>query len=155
MYNAFVFPSFPQKFLCDSSSLKFLHGNGFDFNRLIEKGVTYCNPEHQKKLESFSERKQVPIIVTRERDVEYAMNVTDKLREWLENTQEEEFSVEERNPFLRKLIYQTSEAFGDRVHVLSEKKEPNKIFFTRTDTEEKLNQHKQKEQARIIGNFLL
>ncbi|XP_037093747.1 poly(A)-specific ribonuclease PARN-like, partial [Pollicipes pollicipes] len=45
-FNFYLFPRHPSQgsFLCQPSSLEFLSGNGFDFNKLIKDGVPYLKP---------------------------------------------------------------------------------------------------------------
>ena len=58
-YSAHIFPSETSTFLSDSSSLIFLRKNNFDFNKMIDEGISYNTTEQQKKLEEHLEKKQI------------------------------------------------------------------------------------------------
>jgi hypothetical protein len=44
----------PFRFLCQTSSLDFLIGQGFDFNKLIRDGVSYLRPAELGKQKKHS-----------------------------------------------------------------------------------------------------
>ncbi|XP_037093748.1 poly(A)-specific ribonuclease PARN-like, partial [Pollicipes pollicipes] len=59
-FNFYLFPRHPSQgsFLCQPSSLEFLSGNGFDFNKLIKDGVPYLKPAQVETLRDQLERQQ-------------------------------------------------------------------------------------------------
>ncbi|GAB0088463.1 PARN [Sergentomyia squamirostris] len=123
-FNIYLYPRGRKSvFRFEGSCLDFLAGNGFDFNKLFTKGVTYCSVHDAEKLKGQlakkhkEKRKQ---LISKEPDVSSHIQVPEQEQEvvnkaceeidkFLESADQEEVVFDSYNGFQRKLIYQTIE----------------------------------------------
>ena len=179
-YNIFVYPqSKNATFLCQGSSLSFLAGNGFDFNKLFTSGISFCNAAEEEKLRSevkekralrmeqlkqrvaneeidISKRNFIPIP---ENELEMLGNVQQKIQSIVDGKLLET-SFDNLNPFQRKLVYELIEKeFNNKVSTSVKTIENNrKALFVeskRTEEEEmKIENNRQKEEEACINEIV-
>ena len=108
-----------RRFLSQTSSIDFLIGQGFDFNKLFKEGVPYLLPSELDKLkEGLKERQENK---RRLSQVDHSENlqvrVPEEQEEWLEKQMaaieqflktdgQESFIMDKCNGFQRRLVYQ-------------------------------------------------
>ncbi|KAG9294617.1 hypothetical protein G9A89_008096 [Geosiphon pyriformis] len=120
-FNFYIFPANADRkdfndlcFLCSGSSLQFLSKCGFDFNKLIKKGIPWLNRTNERKLtirrENFAQRQ-----IDNPLDEETKLHVDNALKlveAWVENPLAEELVIE--TPSIRQkrlLLQETRERF--------------------------------------------
>lgn len=100
--HSFNFNLFPNKcsllprdeceryFLCQSSSLKFLIENNFDFNKLIKDGISYVNLPQMKFIKDrLSDKKSNPITVETEESKKFLNDIAAKIKEFMASSENE------------------------------------------------------------------
>ena len=125
-YNFYVWPrpcsrNAPDpRFLVQTSSIDFLIGQSFDFNKLFKHGISYLRPGEMAKLtDSLKERQEVrrqrllgqeninhPIPIPEEQE-EFLKDVHKQIEEFLAGD-DEQMELGKCNGFQRRLIYQTA-----------------------------------------------
>ncbi|CAL8117082.1 unnamed protein product [Orchesella dallaii] len=116
-YNFYIFPkqfttNAPNvRFLCEASSLEFLASWGFDFNKLIYKGIPYLTLAVEQKMKDTYDKKQLYLA----EENSTPLPVPENLRKFMEETQKQvknlvsgelkELLLDDLNPFQRKLIF--------------------------------------------------
>lgn len=128
-YNFYIFQSGANKFvpdhrfLCQSSSLDFLSGSGFDFNKLFKEGISYLNStEEEKYRASLSDVQKVRANklhnnFTPEKchqamsaeDKEVVNNIFNEIHNFIASDKEEHV-LPKCNAYIRRLVYQQAEA---------------------------------------------
>jgi len=126
-YNVYVWPrpagrgAPDRRFLSQTSSIDFLIGQGFDFNKLFKEGVPYLMPsELDKQREGLRERQEIRRRLNQvEQPENLKVRVPEEQVEWLEKQmaaieefmkaeEQESFLMEKCNGFQRRLVYQTA-----------------------------------------------
>ena len=108
-----------RRFLSQTSSIDFLIGQGFDFNKLFKEGVPYLMPsELDKQREGLRERQEIRRRLNQaEQPENLKVRVPEEQLEWLEKQMtaievfmktdgQESFLMEKCNGFQRRLVYQ-------------------------------------------------
>ncbi|XP_001634577.2 poly(A)-specific ribonuclease PARN [Nematostella vectensis] len=170
-FNFYIFPrqihrSTPDvRFLCQSSSLDFLSGHNFDFQKWITQGISYLRPYDEQKLrDNFQERQaehsfgpftsppvhsptgsstknvyKTPVIVPPEHQ-EFVSGACSKIEEMVKDPDGKRTSLPPCNGYLRKLIYQTvKHRFRSGIHLEKNMNEKKECFIvaTKVDDNEK------------------
>ena len=128
-YNFYIIPqSKKQRFKCQGESMSFLARNNFDFNKLYQSGISYCNLVEEKKLrEKFEEKKsnysednnELGTVPVPEEEKEALDNINKIVTEFLKSNEVEKV-IGNVNAFQRRLIYQNlEEKFGKNIFVSS------------------------------------
>ena len=126
-------------------------------------GISYCTIEQEKKMEEFLEKKRVyeKLILKDEKSKKYLSEKELEIGEWLQYTEAEKLEFNEDNSFLRRVIFQAIESFGDQVFIPSERSDRNSIVVLRVRSSEHLNDLKnveldaqKKKIQQKIGLFL-
>jgi len=132
-YNVYVWPrpvgrgAPDRRFLSQTSSIDFLIGQGFDFNKLFKEGVSYLLPSELDKLkEGLKERQENKRRLSQvDQSENLKVRVPEEQEEWLEKQMaaieqflktggQESFLMDKCNGFQRRLVYQTArERFPD------------------------------------------
>ncbi|XP_053607245.1 poly(A)-specific ribonuclease PARN-like isoform X2 [Plodia interpunctella] len=126
-YNFYLFPrgnyALEKIFLCQSSSLDFLAAQGFDFNKWIKDGISYATEpieQHMRarileKQSSDSERQHIPVPDENKQQIE---DICKKVKDFIDNNDQEEMTIDRCNPFIRRLLFQElGSKFKDEVLV--------------------------------------
>ena len=108
-----------RRFLSQTSSIDFLIGQGFDFNKLFKEGVSYLLPSELDKLkEGLKERQENKRRLSQVDQTEnLKVRVPQEQEEWLEKQMaaidqflktegRESFLMDKCNGFQRRLVYQ-------------------------------------------------
>lgn len=167
-FNFYVFPKpynrqMPDmRFLCQSSSLDFLAGQGFDFNKWVYHGIPFLLPSDEDKLRRMvsanhdqavhngasstpgSEEKVVPIPPAFEKTIELIMQ---KVEKFVKDPEQKSLSLPPSSPLLRKLVYSSAKAVHKTgLHLESKKNDDNEkfIMITKCSEEEKKDLVKEK-----------
>lgn len=175
-YNIYVYPqSKNATFLSQGQSLSFLAANGFDFNKLFMSGISYCNSIEEEKLRKEMEEKQAirleqlkqrvtnemidtsnrNFTVVPENELEMLSNVHEKIKNIVDGKLLN-FSLDNLNPFQRKLVYELIEKeFSNKVSTSVKAIENNRkalIIETKRSEEEemKIEMNRQKEDESYI-----
>jgi len=132
-YNVYLWPrpfgrgAPDRRFLSQTSSIDFLIGQGFDFNKLFKEGVSYLLPSELEKLkEGLKERQENKRRLSQaDQSENLKVRVPEEQEEWLEKQMaaieqflktegQESFLMDKCNGFQRRLVYQTArERFPD------------------------------------------
>merc|ERR1719430_240884 len=109
-YNVYVWPrpvgrgAPDRRFLSQTSSIDFLIGQGFDFNKLFKEGVSYLLPSELENL-----KVRVP-----EEQEEWLEKRMAAIEQFLKTGGQQSFLMDKCNGFQRRLVYQTArERFPD------------------------------------------
>jgi poly(A)-specific ribonuclease len=103
-FNVLIFPkqfgkeSEDRRFGCQASCMRFLAGQGFNFNKLFGEGVSYMTPEkaaeEQHKAEARRKANAEKLVaVEKEADRKFLEEATKRVREWLETATETPLSL--------------------------------------------------------------
>lgn len=179
-FNVYIYPQSKNAvFSCQGQSLSFLASNGFDFNKLFTKGISFCNSTEEEKLRKEIKEKQAlrseqlkvranneePDITNRnfipvpETEIELLNTVREKIKSIVDGKLVET-SFDSLNPFQRKLIYELIEReFGNKVSTSVKTIENNrKALFVeskRSEEEElKIEQNRQKDEEVYITDVV-
>ena len=108
-----------RRFLSQTSSIDFLIGQGFDFNKLFKEGVSYLLPSELDKLkEGLKERQENKRRLSQvDQSENLKVRVPEEQEEWLEKQMtaieqflktggQESFLMDKCNGFQRRLVYQ-------------------------------------------------
>ena len=174
-FNFYIFPKpynrqMPDmRFLCQSSSLDFLAGQGFDFNKWITQGVPFLLPPDEGRLRRMvgayhdqatpngapstpETEKAIPIPPAFEKTVELIMK---KVEKFVEDPEEKSLSLPPSSPLVRKLVYSSVKAaHKSGLHLESKTNEDKDkfIMITKCSEQEKKdleNQKFDKEQVEV------
>ena len=175
-FNFYIFPKpynrqMPDaRFLCQSSSLDFLAGQGFDFNKWISQGIPFLLPPDEEKLRQMvgayhnkptpngkpstpnTEEKAIPIPPAFEKTMEAIMNKVEKFNE---DPEQKLLNLPSLSPFVRKLVYSSVKAaHKSGLHLESKKNEEGDKYIAITkcsEQEQKVleNEKFNKEQDEI------
>ena len=175
-FNFYIFPKpynrqMPDaRFLCQSSSLDFLAGQGFDFNKWISQGIPFLLPPDEEKLRRMvgtyhdqptpnggpstpsTEEKEIPIPPAFEKTMETIMSKVEKFNE---DPEQKLLSLPSLSPFVRKLVYSSVKAaHKSGLHLESKKNEDGDKYIAITkcsEQEQKVleNEKINKEQGEI------
>ncbi|XP_056647832.1 poly(A)-specific ribonuclease PARN-like [Diorhabda sublineata] len=177
-YNFFIFrrpvnKNVPdQRFLCQSSSIDFLIGNGFDFNKLFKEGISYLTEEEAERYKANVDQayqKALELIESKQSDeghdsiqisdnsVQFVEDIKSKIDNFLESG-DKELQLPKCNAYFRKLIYQTQrELYSDRISLETRQIENDRILFVTklktAEEEAELAKKKYDERLREIENF--
>lgn len=177
-YNFFIFrrpinKNIPdQRFLCQSSSIDFLIGNGFDFNKLFKEGISYLTEEEAEKYKTNVDQwyqNFLEIIESKQSDegcdsiqipdnaVQFVEDIKSKIDNFLESG-DNELELPKCNAYFRKLIYQTQrEIYFDRISLETRQKEKDRILFVTklktVEEEAQLAKKKYEERLKEIEDF--
>ncbi|KAK9883461.1 hypothetical protein WA026_001640 [Henosepilachna vigintioctopunctata] len=159
-----------QRFLCQSSSINFLISQGFDFNKLFKEGIPYLNLEEENqyqqnlvekhKVISSRATKSTDKIAIPPNDKPFIDDIIKTIQQYLEGGSDEPIQLPKCNPFLRKLIYQTSEdMFTDLVRVetkqLDNKEKVLNVTRVKSSDELKsIEQQKLDEDNKIFQEYI-
>ncbi|KAL6784488.1 hypothetical protein ACKKBF_B02010 [Auxenochlorella protothecoides x Auxenochlorella symbiontica] len=118
-FNFYLFPcaleGTDRRFLSQASSLEFLSGCGFDFNKCIRQGVPYMTAVARDarlarvaREASAEERasQQPPIQLTAQRDIDFKEDFLARVRDWLASDTEEALLLPSSNSFQRAVQHQ-------------------------------------------------
>ena len=108
------------RFLCQTSSIDFLIGQNFDFNKLFRHGISYLRPAEMAKLtDSLKERQEQrrqslvgshdtnqPISIPEEQE-EFLKGVHQQIVDFIASD-DQQMELGKCNGFQRRLIYQTA-----------------------------------------------
>jgi hypothetical protein len=133
-FNFWLFPDSSrgstEVFSSQASSVAFLSGCGFDFNKCFAQGVPFTSPSALRRQEQRADKdaQRPPIVPTEERDTTFVENLKKDVKEWLglasplytsngDNDTDAEATYGQLllpvvNGFLRALTYQTLENLG-------------------------------------------
>ncbi len=172
-FNFYIFPKpynrkMPDaRFLCQSSSLDFLAGQGFDFNKWITQGIPFLLPSDENRLRQMvgayhdqpapndnydtpsmpdTEEKPMPIPPAFEKTIELVMKKVEKL---IEDPEQKSLSLPPLSPLVRKLIHSSVKAAHKTgLHLQSKEDEDGDeyIMITKCSEQEK-DMEKKLEQA--------
>ncbi|KAG7487108.1 poly(A)-specific ribonuclease PARN isoform X1 [Solea senegalensis] len=171
-FNFYVFPkpfnrmSPDIKFLCQSSSIDFLAGQGFDFNKVFCHGIPYLNQDQEVQLREQMEEKRnqhangmgTPSYISPssskgpahvpDEHKDFINRVVEKV-EGLFTNSEKTLDLEPCTGFQRKLIYQTLNwKFPKGLHVdtIETEKKERYIQVSKVDDEERKKMEQQKQE---------
>lgn len=179
-YNVYVYPqSKNATFSCQGSCLSFLAENGFDFNKLLKSGISYCNAAEEEKLrqevkdkqalrqEQLKARMSSEEVDTSTRNFipvpEIEKELMNTAREKIQNVIDGKVSetmFDKVNPFQRKLIYELIEReFNNKVSTSVKTIENNRkaliVESKRSDEEELLvEKNRQLEDEKYIAEVV-
>ncbi|KAI8916855.1 ribonuclease H-like domain-containing protein [Entophlyctis helioformis] len=113
-FNFFIFPrpgsrafNLDRTFGSQASSLDFLYGNSFDFNKWIRDGISYVSTaeeaEVRAKINAMKTDSDIPI---EERNRAYVEGAIAKIRDWLQNSTEQVHNVPTPSSYHKRLIHQ-------------------------------------------------
>lgn len=123
-FNFYVFPrpigrNSDSRFVCQTGSLSFLAGTGFDFNKFIRDGISYCDETDEKYLRERVEKASRPaafpgsgqtnspdITLINPPDIEFVDRCEGLVREWIDDSDQPKLLLPPCNPYLRRLLYQ-------------------------------------------------
>lgn len=132
-----------QRFLCQTSSIDFLIGQGFDFNKLFKEGISYLNQLEEDKCkkmleEQYQKRKDFlnsrqngnnDIIPIPEENKQFIDDIIKQLEDFL-TSEETELQLPKCSGFLRRLIYQTNaEKFSEKIQLDTRPIERDRLLF--------------------------
>eukprot|EP00884_Botryococcus_braunii_P014566 jgi/Botrbrau1/2310/Bobra.101_2s0130.2 len=105
-----IFPGFDRRFMCQTSSLTFLAGEGFDFNKWVGEGIRYLpQSDVEKRLAALEQPKSFePIQIVKAEDMAFVDDLVAQVSRWLKGN-EQELHLDTVNPYLRAIQYQTLE----------------------------------------------
>jgi poly(A)-specific ribonuclease len=158
-FNFFIFPKpynrqMPDaRFLCQSSSLDFLAGQGFDFNKWISQGIPYLLPPDEDRLRrmvgahapkhgqatpngepSIPSSEAIPIPPAFEKTIEVIM---EKVEKFNKDPEEKLLSLPPLSPFVRKLVYSSVKATHESgLHLESKQNEEGEKYIAITKCSE-------------------
>ena len=174
-FNFYIFPKpynrqMPDaRFLCQSSSLDFLAGQGFDFNKWITQGIPFLLPSDEDRLRQMvgayhgqpapngtpsmpnTEETPMPIPPALEKTIECIMK---KVEKFIEDPEEKSLSLPPLSPLVRKLIYSSVKAAHKTgLHLESKKNEDGDkyIMITKCSEEEKKDMENEKFDQEQVG----
>ncbi|KAK5669258.1 hypothetical protein QVD99_003666 [Batrachochytrium dendrobatidis] len=133
-------------FCVQISSLEFLEGNGFDFNKWIREGIPFVSITEEaairKKLETINTESD---IVIDEKNTEYVKDFIESVQKWLCETTDESYSISTSNSFHKRLIHQEiKKQFPGQVSTESTKSGVN---LKRLQANQKDSSHAESRQA--------
>ncbi|XKL67209.1 hypothetical protein PGB90_010629 [Kerria lacca] len=124
VFNFYVFPRVFNKnissdlnFLCQASSIHFLCGSGFDFNKLFKEGIPYLTladeeilqEELTAKYENLNNSESFTKVTIPEELSSVVEDACNKIEKFLSpKSTDNEICFERCNGFIRKLIFQTA-----------------------------------------------
>ena len=112
------------RFMCQTSSIDFLVGQNFDFNKLFKDGISYLRSSDEDKIrKGISEKQQnrkvnttpgggtlngSPFVVPEDQK-DFVQSIMTKVQKWLDNPENptQPLILESCNAFQRRLIYST------------------------------------------------
>ncbi|XP_066249816.1 poly(A)-specific ribonuclease PARN-like [Euwallacea similis] len=157
-----------QRFLCQTSSVDFLIGNGFDFNKLFKDGIPYLNNVEEEKcrvtLEEQKRKKMEflnsnfsgnnDIIPIPDEHKEFINKIIKTLEEFLQS-EEPEIQLPKCNAFLRRLIYQTNtEKFHDKIQLETRTVEKDRILVaSKLKSREERDEVEQKKFQKLFAQM--
>ena len=108
-----------RRFLSQTSSIDFLIGQGFDFNKLFKEGVPFLLPseldkqreglrerqENRRRLNQVEQPENLKVRVPEEQ-VEWLEKQMAAIEEFMKTEEQESFLMEKCNGFQRRLVYQ-------------------------------------------------
>ncbi|KAL1923300.1 uncharacterized protein VTP21DRAFT_8280 [Calcarisporiella thermophila] len=155
-FNFFVFPGegpnrdSPNRwFTSDSSSLKFLAGHGFDFNKLFLNGIPYMSKESEiEAKEKIQEVLNQPDIAEDDSNREFLQGVRQQIYDWLQNAGQSKLNIPAGNSYLRRLVYQELKKHNGFLQGVSQEKS---IEVTRLNEEERAKSLE--EGSQLSPNF--
>ncbi|XP_028393446.1 poly(A)-specific ribonuclease PARN-like [Dendronephthya gigantea] len=173
-FNFYIFPKpynrqMPDtRFLCQSSSLDFLAGQGFDFNKWIYHGIPFLLPSDEEKLRRTvgnyqkptptngtpstpNTEEPIPVPPVFEKTIELIMK---KVEKFVEDPEQQSLSLPPSSPFVRKLVYssvKTTHKTG--LHLESKTNEDNDkyIVIKKCSEEEKKELENEKLNQEQVG----
>ena len=161
-FNFYIFPKrcdskMPDvRFLCQSSSLDFLAGQGFDFNKWITQGIPFLLPSDEDRLRQMvgayhgrpgPKEKPMPIPPAFEKTIECIMKKVEKL---IEDPEQKSLRLPPLSPLVHKLVYSSVKAAHKTgLHLESKKIEDGDEYIMITNcSEEEKNDIENKKFAR-------
>ncbi|CAB4057115.1 PARN [Lepeophtheirus salmonis] len=151
-------PSMDVRFLCQSSSIDFLAGQNFDFNKLFKEGISYIRLSDASRLkQNLIEKQNTKLdypssIAIPEQQEDFLKDIHQRIQKYISDDKEEEAPLElpSCNGFQRKLIYQTvRETFGQEVYLETNKK--RLLLVNKLRSREKNQQLELEEFDKILG----
>ena len=174
-FNFYIFPKpynrqMPDmRFLCQSSCLDFLAGQGFDFNKWILHGIPFLLPSDEEKLRRMvgnhqkataangtpstpdTEDKAIPVPPAFEKTMELIMK---KVEKFVEDPEQQSLSLPPSSPFVRKLVYSSVKtAHKSGLYLESKTNEDNDkyIVIKKCSEEEKKELENEKFDQEQVG----
>jgi len=114
-FNFFVFPKpfYPNDdytFLCSVSSMHFLAGNKFDFNKLVYHGIPWLQRDEEQMIRASRAQDKGAVaqedIALGEKEKAFVEDLCNQIDSWIDKSEDHQLQLKPCNSFLRRIAYQ-------------------------------------------------